>query len=187
MTPPAAEPLELDEVKNYLRVDLDDDDALIQGLIIAAREHAEWWTRRALITQGLRLELDQLPSTGIELPRPPLQEVSNVYYIDRDGVQQPMAEGVDYYLDASAEPARLVFPSDKPLPETAKRPGAVVVEYTAGYGDASKVPQRIKQAMLLLVSTWYENREPMMPGGNMTELPFAVSALLDGCRVWGYA
>lgn len=31
--------LTLDEVKNYLRVDLDDDDALIQSLIVAAEAY----------------------------------------------------------------------------------------------------------------------------------------------------
>ena len=33
--------LTLDEVKNHLRVDLDDDDALIKNLIIAAQQYLE--------------------------------------------------------------------------------------------------------------------------------------------------
>ena len=33
--------LTLDEVKNHLRVDLDDDDALIENLIIAAQQYLE--------------------------------------------------------------------------------------------------------------------------------------------------
>lgn len=33
--------LTLDEVKNHLRVDLDDDDALINNLIIAAQQYLE--------------------------------------------------------------------------------------------------------------------------------------------------
>ena len=33
--------LTLDEVKNHLRVDLDDDDALIKNLITAAQQYLE--------------------------------------------------------------------------------------------------------------------------------------------------
>ena len=55
--PPAGEPLTLAEAKPHLRVDLNDDDALITALISAAREQVEFLTGQRLITQTWELEL----------------------------------------------------------------------------------------------------------------------------------
>lgn len=41
LTPPTAEPVSLVEAKLHLRVDFNDDDALITSLITAARQAAE--------------------------------------------------------------------------------------------------------------------------------------------------
>lgn len=75
---PAEEPLTLEEAKNHLRVDadIDEDDALINGLIAAARYHAEQvmaW--RSFITQTWQLWLEDWPEKDyIELLLPPVQE-----------------------------------------------------------------------------------------------------------------
>ncbi len=50
ITPAAAEPVSLAEAKLHLRVDFDEDDALIQALISAARQAAETLTQRQLVT-----------------------------------------------------------------------------------------------------------------------------------------
>jgi hypothetical protein len=74
---PAVEPLTLEEAKNHLRVDadIDEDDALINNLIAAARQDCEKFQNRAYITQTWELWLDAWPEKDyIELPLPPLQE-----------------------------------------------------------------------------------------------------------------
>ena len=55
LTPPAAEPWTVAEAKAFLRVEHDDDDAIIASLIAAARGQIEALTRRALMTQTLAL------------------------------------------------------------------------------------------------------------------------------------
>ena len=52
-TEPAAEPVTLAELKTFMRIDGSEDDALIESLIVAARELCESYTGRALITQEL--------------------------------------------------------------------------------------------------------------------------------------
>jgi uncharacterized phage protein (predicted DNA packaging) len=42
------EPISLAEAKKHLRVEFEDDDTLIQGLIVAAREYAEGFLNRVL-------------------------------------------------------------------------------------------------------------------------------------------
>jgi hypothetical protein len=64
---PAVEPVSLAEAKAHLRVDVSDDDALITALIIAARQHAETITRRALVTQSWKGVFDQFPMPGMNI------------------------------------------------------------------------------------------------------------------------
>lgn len=61
---PAIEPLALSDAKQYLRVDITDDDNLITGLITSARRAVETRLRQALITQTWVLYLDSFPSAG---------------------------------------------------------------------------------------------------------------------------
>jgi hypothetical protein len=43
------EPISLAEAKKHLRVEFDDDNDLIQGLIVAAREYAEGFLNRVFV------------------------------------------------------------------------------------------------------------------------------------------
>jgi len=77
ISPPAVEPVTLDEAKAHLKVDTTDDDALIATLISAARAKAEWHTGRAFVTQGWTLWLDRWPAADCqylpaEIPLAPL-------------------------------------------------------------------------------------------------------------------
>src|SRR5579884_3684274 len=67
---PASEPVALADAKNYLRVDITNDDTLVTGLITAARAHAEEFMRRSLITQTWKLAYDGclLLAPGWRLP-----------------------------------------------------------------------------------------------------------------------
>jgi len=70
-TAPAVEPVTLTEAKQHLRVDIDDDDTYIEALIVAARQYAEEYLDRALISQQLAMRMDTFPYE-FELPRPPM-------------------------------------------------------------------------------------------------------------------
>ena len=96
-TEPAEEPLGIEEVKTHLRVDMDDDDDLIQSLITSSRQYAESYLKRALITQTWKYYLDEWPDEGrdyIELPMPPLSSVSSMKYTDYNSVQTTLGTAV---------------------------------------------------------------------------------------------
>jgi len=163
VTAPDVEPLTLDETKLHLRVDGDDEDTLITGLIQAARMQAETITSRAFITQTWDLFLDAFPCGSnevLEIPLGQLQSVEYVKYLDTLGVQQTWASG-NYQVDNATEPARLLPVYGVYYPWTSPATlNAVNVRFTCGYGDADNdVPQPIRQAMLLMIGSWYENRE----------------------------
>lgn len=54
-------PVGLDETKNFLRVDIDDDDDLINMLIGAATEACEAFTMRSFVQKGFKQTLDSFP------------------------------------------------------------------------------------------------------------------------------
>src|SRR5260370_13821273 len=60
-TQPAAEPILLADAKNFLRVEVSDDDSLISLLITAAREAVEAFTNRSLVNKGYKMCLDSFP------------------------------------------------------------------------------------------------------------------------------
>jgi len=62
---------------------------------------------------------------------------------------------------------------------------AVKVEFTAGYGAASDVPEDLKHAVLFMIAHLYEMREPVVAGNiDIKTVPFAVDALMDMYRVY---
>ena len=153
-----SEVIDVDDAKTWLRVDHDDDDDLIAMLLVAARRMAQRFTRRAIGEQQWRLTLDAFPEDGgaIELPLPPLVSVDGVQYVDTSGETVAMEEGVDYIVDTSSCPGRIVLPSSRGgWPATKSTPGAVIIEYTCGTepSDDQKV------AILQQLAIMYENRQ----------------------------
>lgn len=186
ITPPAEEPVGLAEAKLHCRIESDDtdEDALIAGLIVAARQAAEHETGRALVSQGWRMSLDKFPVAAIEAPNPPLISVDEIRYIDPDGAQQTLANTA--YRRSRIK--GLILPAyGTTWPATRLDVGVVEIDITVGYGDADDVPQAIKQWMLLCIGTWYACRETVT-SGQLSSLPRnAWDALLDPYRAWRYA
>lgn len=185
---PAVEPVTLAEAKEQVREDGSDSDTLIAALITAAREYVEERTGRALITQTWSLAMDGPPcgNDAIRLPRPPLQSVTSVVYVDEAGADQTWAVA-NYRVDTHSEPARIALASDAVWPIPQFVAGAVTVTYVAGYGDTpDTVPQAIRQAILLLVGHWYDHRSPEVVGTVVGRVGFTVDALLAPYVVQGF-
>ncbi len=154
LTPPAEEPVSVATAKLHLRVDNTADDALIALYLKAARELCEGLARRSFVSQSYRLVLDDFPSAPLKLPRPPLQSVEAVTYLDVDGDEH---DWTDFTVDTGSEPGKVIFNS---LPTASlQESGAVAVEFTAGYETADDLPNGFVMAILQTVANWYEFRE----------------------------
>lgn len=185
ITAPAVEPATLAEAKLHCRVDLDLEDDLITSLIAAARDRAEKYSRRAFVTQQWKLRLDAWPMYGeILIPLPPLQSIESIQYYDTGGALQTVDSSL-YYV-APGTPGRARIKSNQSWPDLEDgRPDAVIVNFTAGYGDtAADLPAVIKPAVLLMVGHLYRNRESTTTG-SAAELPEGVRSLL-GTLNWGF-
>lgn len=188
-TAPTSEPVTTAEAKTHLRVTTSDDDTYIGTLITVARKHVETITGRALINQTWDYFLDNFPpGDKIVIPLPRLSSVTSVKYTDKDNVQTVFSSG-SYIVDTNNEPGQIVLAYGESWPTFTPRPiNAVEIRFVAGYGSgAANVPEGVKQAMLLLIAHWYENREPINIGNIVTEIPETANALLWPYRVLQFA
>lgn len=186
---PTAELLPLADAKAHLRADFDDDDALIQGYIDAAismLDGRDGVLQRALAPQTWALELAGFPACGtIELPLPPLQEVQAVEYLAGDGDWETLDE--EAYEVVTGEQGLLSVRGA--WPATGRALVTVRVTFRAGYalatGDEGEAPPaQLLQLLKLLVGNWYENREPIVVGQSVADLPLAAQTLINNLRVY---
>ena len=154
ITPPATEPVTLDEAKLHCRADTDTtEDSLIQAYISAARVAAEKRTSRALITQTWELALDSFEDK-IQLMYPPILSIDSVKYKDGAGVEQTVPPA-DYAIFNYGEFGHYVF-STKGWPAGSD----IRIQYKAGYGlSGSDVPASIVSWIKLAVGSLYASRE----------------------------
>jgi uncharacterized phiE125 gp8 family phage protein len=187
---PAVSPVTLDEAKQHVGLLSGDHDQHLARLIEAATEEAERYTGRALISQTWRLALDKFPCrwprNDIRLPRPPLQSVTSIKYVDEHGILQTLDSAL-YTATADFEPARIEPAYGQVWPATRDEREAVRVTYVAGYGNAaSNVPQGIRQAILLMAAQWFAHREPTSER-TLAEVPMSARWLLDNYKTGAVA
>lgn len=184
ITPVAAEPVTLVEAKLHLRADTADDDALITGLITAAREFGEHYTGRALAPQTLEMGLDEFPygvdCDYIDLDMPPVATISSVKYTDAAGTEQTIA-GSAYALSLYGDSRRLAPTYNVDWPTTQDVPDAVRIRYVTGF---TALPKAAKAGLLLLIGHLYENRQAVSTL-SLDEIPVGARSLLDTIKIWG--
>lgn len=123
--------------------------------------------------------------TGYEifLPKPPLQSVTTIKYIDQNGTQQTLDPTL-YIVDTVSEPGRITPAYGQTWPTIREQVNAVEIQFVCGYGNASAVPAGIKRWMLLRINTLFNQREEVaiLARGKVEQLPY-VDGLLDDYRV----
>ena len=210
---PATEPVTLNDAKTFLRVSGSTEDAVISALITAVRQTCEAWTGRVLITQTWTLWLDAFPQgprghapdtgywqlpvnhfdatrTRIELPRPPLQSVTHLKTYDLKD-QALVFAASNYLVDSASEPGRLVLNAGSFWPANLRSVNAVEIEFVAGYGTATAVPEALKQGMLTWLQQLFANKNWLFePGADapgvlaLNEIPSPVISLWTPYKIF---
>lgn len=189
-TAPTVEPLYLDDVKAHIRIEstYTAEDDYIESLITVAREHVESITGRKLINQTWYAYYDGWPECEdyITLPFAPVVSVTAVTYTDSGNLAHTWPI-TNYDVDINSEPCRITLGYGDSWPsDTLANRNPVRVEFIAGYGSSgSKVPFPILQAMKIIVSDLYEQRESNIIGRSV-HVTRAVDNLLSSYRMFHF-
>lgn len=181
VTPPAQEPIGVNDVKAHSRIRHANDDLLIQDKIIGVRQMVEKENDLALITQTWKLSLERFWSE-IRIYKWPVQSITSVKYLNAGGTLTTVATTV-WEHNLKLRPPLVVLKPNQAWPDvTDTRPGAVEIEFVAGYGDNPEdVPQNIRDYMLIKIADAYEFRESMIPN-NLQPNPF-IERMLNNDKI----
>jgi hypothetical protein len=181
VTQPAIEPVTAAEFKAQVRDDaLTDTEAL--AWVTTARAYIEEMNNLAIITQTWKLALDRWPSgrekwwdgvrqgsraelfgpasySDVPLPRYPLQSITSVTTFDSSDNATAVTVADVFNVDTYRTPGRIALRTGQTWPIALRETNAIVIDYVAGYGSAAgDVPAPIKQGILLMAASLYENR-----------------------------
>lgn len=180
---PDAAPVSLADVKKHLRVDWTDEDEIIQSYIDAAVQLLDGPTGRlgrGIVTQTWQ-HVCQRPERDrrVWLTAQP-NEIVSIRLRGADEAQQS-ALLADFRVHSDGYQFAVEPVTGKEWPSLACRWDAIEITFTTGFAS-DKVPQPIRQAILLLVGHWYKEREAVT-NAPLREMPFAVEALLDPYKI----
>lgn len=147
----------LQEAKDYMRVDYDTDDTLIQSIITASYDMFESYTGRVLAPATVTLYYGSYGST-IHLPIAPIVTIDSVEYRQNNGDWVDVTG--DWELFGST--IQVIYPNYVADGTRLK------VELTGGYGT---IPEAIKIGLLKWITSNYEDRQDNISGTIVAKMP----------------
>jgi uncharacterized phiE125 gp8 family phage protein len=191
ITPPAAAPISLVEIRAQTRVTETGEDALLAGYVRSATDHIEATTGLRMITQTWSWTVDWLPphwqpyrwDSYARLPLAPVQSIVSIAYIDATTHLAQVVDPALYVLKGD----RISLAPNAVWPPMWRGTDAVTITFVCGYGDDwNTVPESLRQAVQMLAAYWFAQREAAAIGpeqGPVSHVPFSVREILDGYRV----
>jgi uncharacterized phiE125 gp8 family phage protein len=176
VTGPVLEPVSLEDLKLWLRIDTSEEETLLTALITSARLIVEAVTRRILITQTWRLVGSAWPIDEVlPLSLSPVQSVASARIFDEAGTPTSI-DLAKLTLETTGNDFALRFKNDLPTPT---RPfSGIEIECVCGYGNAEAVPEPLRLAIRMIATYWYENRGDIVQT-TVDNLPPGVKSLLQ--------
>lgn len=182
---PAGLAYPLEVVKQHLRNNgYDGENNITSVYISAAVDDIARWTWKYLQSATYTSTLDSWDfETGetdtVTIRMHPVTEVTSVKYYDVNGDLQTMVLGTDYYVSLSGDFARIRFEN---MPTLRDQPFDNI-EFTikCGYLTHFEIPEDLVNALLLLVSDKFENRQSLTSGmaSNFNQIPMSIKSILD--------
>lgn len=161
-------PIPLDILRTRLRIEVEDDDAILASLCIAAGELIEKETGLGLTSETRTAKV--VPFRRWVAPVQPMASVTSVQYVDTAGNTQTLPTA-EWYLDETDELKALEFDAST----TVKENTALTVTYVAGYAT---IPHALQQCIVALVGAWYANPEAASVA-SLNDVPLAYRFIIQ--------
>ncbi len=195
ITPATTEPISMTLARLQCRVDADGsppshpDDPLIEVYLSTAREWVEDFMGAIVAPTTVQDERDAFPAAGekLALEGGPVLEVLSVTYTDDVGDPQTVSSAI-YTLDTRVTPAVLTLVDGQSWPtDVGKVTAGIKVNYVVGYSSdddsplIKPLPAKIKTAILLVLTHFYENRSEST-AMQLATIPMGAKSLLWSVR-----
>jgi len=177
VTDASIEPVTLSEMKTFMKVDLTDEESLIEALIISARLSIENYCGIGLITKTYDYIFDDVADV-IKIPLPPLQSVDTFVYNDEDYDETEISSSYYKVFSYNKNKGEVILKPNYEYSDAQVGVRGYRIRFNNGYGDnASDVPNLLKTALKLTVAHWFENRESQ-------DIPNEAKRLLQQYKVY---
>jgi len=155
-----SEIISVDDCKNFIRIDTTEDDTLLGYMITSARLQAESYLSRDILSKQRKYYLDNALDGLVDVPYGPIDSIDEVK-VDNIVI-------TDYTERGLGDITIKMDPTDKEV---------LITFTTTGMSDGL-----LKQALLQIVSTLYDNRTDYVNGTISTELDSSSKVILNGYK-----
>lgn len=148
-------PILLSEVRDFLKISHQDEDALLASYIRAATGVCENFTGRQLIKQQWQLSLNDWREEVVSLPFSPVLSIDRIEVWDGAIFQTINPE--NYLLDKTSYQARVLPSPAFQWPDPQIEVGGIKIIVSAGFGDdQNAVPHDIRLGIIHWVAAAYD-------------------------------
>lgn len=182
VTKPKASPVDLKFLKNYMKVETDEDDELITKLILSATDEVERYLSKSIMIRTLKA-IFRGRETWKVLPILPAGDISEVKNVDADGNSTIYAE-TEYQVTGGADDKKVAAPQVMTVSK-GRVTNETHVTYLSGYTSTEDIPMPILESLWLLVTLSYQRRE-LLAGAcvSVATTPSVKAKLYPFQKVW---
>tara|TARA_R100000458_G_C8226483_1_gene209407 strand:- start:410 stop:982 length:573 start_codon:yes stop_codon:yes gene_type:complete len=169
------------DLKTHCRISTSEDDTYLESLESAAVRTLEEYTNLFLLTTTCKQYGNTFKDLNILFKSPAQSESFEVYYRKDSTTTLSFTDEVD--LIHLIKPARIELKAGSSTPSTLDTFQAWRAEYKVGYANIASIPKPLIQAIKIMVATMYENRQSVIVGKTVSEIPKTAEYLMNPFKI----
>jgi len=167
------------DLKTHCRISTSEDDTYLEALESAAVRTLEEYTNLLLLTSTCKQYGNSFEDLNILFKSPAQAESFEVKYRKNDA----WVTFSDADLIHLIKPARVTLKTNGSIPSAQDTFQAWYAQYKVGYADIASIPKPLIQAIKIIVATMYENRQSVIVGKTVSEIPKTAEYLMNPFKI----
>lgn len=177
---PPAQIINTSEAKLHLKVDYSADDSIIDICAQMAQDYVESKTNQRIGEQTVNLVIDEFEDQ-INLDFGPIISVISIKYLDADGEEQTLDPSIYKFLPGFR--SIIALRPNCSWPTVYALPRSITIQVKAGWkrnavqsNGETELPGKLLNVLFLLVTHYYNHRELIYTGLQLSEFPEELTA-----------